>query len=78
VFLFGPAELTDFHALHLAVFVGEYSDDGLPLLLHASNNKKIRKITGSQDLAGGVYLNSLDQMMQTQSFALLYGVRRLL
>lgn len=78
VFLFGPTGLRDFHKLHAAVFVGEYDDSGMPLLLHASNNKILGKKGLSKQERGGVFLNPLDQIMNTQSFALLYGVRRLL
>lgn len=72
VFLFGRVGLTDWHKLHLAVFAGDYTENGDPLLLHATNYSVFCK----DKPEGGVFCTPLARMMRQRQWQVLYGVRR--
>lgn len=71
IFLFGPEGLTDYHKLHLAVFSGEYDNDDVPLLYHATNYSLFQL-----EQPDAVFITRLTRMLKQRQWQVLYGVRR--
>lgn len=72
IFIFGPPDQTDYHKLHLGIFMGEFSHKDQPIIWHATNHPHFR----NEKPKGGVLATPLQELLQLNAYQKLFGVRR--